>query len=101
MDPFPLSDGTAVTVDGMLDPSLPLVVLLHGMGGSSLDMTAPGDAYLGMSFNRNASFPLYRDEGIHLYPSFLPIARTFLDPMTPATSLTSWRTRSRQPASAR
>lgn len=90
MDPFSLSDGTAVTVDGMLDPSLPLVVLLHGMGGSSLDMTAPGDAYLGMSFNRNASFPLYRDEGIHLYPSVVPVARTFLDPMRPATSLTSW-----------
>lgn len=83
-----LTDGTSVTVDGPLDPSLPLVILLHGMGGKGVDMTAPATAYPGLSFNRSGFFPLYKDEGIHFVPSLLPVARFYLDP--PATSLTSW-----------
>ena len=83
-----LTDGTSVTVDGPLDPSLPVVILLHGMGGTSVDMTAPAAAYPGLSFNRSVFFPLYKDEGIRFVPPVLPAARFYLDP--PTTSLTSW-----------
>ena len=85
-----LTDGTSVTVDstGPLDPSLPLVILLHGMGGTSVDMTAPAAAYPGLSFNRSVFFPLYKDEGVRFAPPLLPAARFYLDP--PAASLTSW-----------
>lgn len=83
-----LTDGTSVTVDGALDPSLPLVILLHGMGGKSVDMTAPAAAYPGLSFNRSVFFPLYKDEGIRPFPPLLPAARFYLDP--PAGPLTSW-----------
>ena len=84
-----LSDGTPVTVDGPFDLSLPLVVLLHGMGGSNTDMTAPATAWPGLTFNRNVLFPLYRDEGLlHVSPPLLPVARFYLDP--PASPLTSW-----------
>ncbi len=83
-----LTDGTVVTCDGTLDASLPIVVLLHGLGGSSLDMTAPASAYPGLVFNRAASFPLYSDEGVHITPPVVPVARFFADPL--ATSLTSW-----------
>ena len=89
MDPFQLTDRTLVTVDGSLDPSIPIVVLLHGLGGSSLDMTAPASAYPGLSFNRNATFSPYRDEGWNFVPPVLPVARVFLDP--PTIALTSWK----------
>jgi hypothetical protein len=83
-----LTDGTVVTVDGPFNSSLPLVILLHGMGGSSLDMTAPASAYPGLSFNRRVSFPFYKDEGIRPFPPVVPAARFYLDP--PAGPLTSW-----------
>ncbi len=83
-----LTDGTVVTVDGPLDPSLPVVVLLHGMGGSSVDMTAPAAAYPGLSFNRSGLPALYKDEGLNFGPPVLPVARFYLDP--PAGPLTSW-----------
>jgi hypothetical protein len=88
-----LTDGTSVTIDCLgsaPDPSLPIVVLLHGMGGTATDMTAPGIAYPGLSFNRSASFPLYKDEGVNLGPPILPAARFYLDPVNPASALTSW-----------
>ncbi|MFT3923784.1 MAG: hypothetical protein QM778_14725 [Myxococcales bacterium] len=88
-----LTDGTSVTIDctaSAPDPSLPIVVLLHGMGGNSLDMTAPAANYPGLSFNRSAMFPFYKDEGLHFVPSVLPAARFYLDP--PAGPLTSWNT---------
>ena len=88
-----LTDGTSVTIDCLgsaPDPSLPIVVLLHGMGGTATDMTAPGLAYPGLSFNRRVSFPLYKDEGVNLGPPILPAARFFLDPVNPASALTSW-----------
>ena len=86
-----LADGTSVTVDSTgptIDPTLPLVILLHGMGGTSADMTAPAAAYPGLSFNRSVFFPLYKDEGIRPFPPALPAARFYLDP--PAGALTSW-----------
>src|SRR5262249_49665141 len=85
-----LTDGTTVTVDssGAPDPSLPVLILLHGMGGSSLDMTAPERAWRGLSFNRSVFFPLYKDEGVHFGPPVLPAARFYLDP--PAPTPTSW-----------
>jgi hypothetical protein len=88
-----LADGrTTVTVDstGPIDPSLPLVLLMHGLGGTSLDMTNPAAKYPGLSFNRSVSFPLYKDEGVNLGPPILPAARFYLDP--PAPPLTSWNT---------
>jgi acetyl esterase/lipase len=80
--------GTLVTVDGKLDPSLPLVVLLHGLGGSSLDMTDPATQYHGLAFDRTATFSRLRDEGLHDSLPPFPVARFFLDPL--ATTLTSW-----------
>jgi len=87
-----LSDGrTSVTVDcpgAAPDPGLPVIILLHGAGGSSLDMTAPEIPYAGLSFNKRASFPLYKNEGVNLGPPLLPAARFYLDP--PAPTPTSW-----------
>jgi hypothetical protein len=89
-----LSDRTTlVTVDCLgaaPDPSLPVIILLHGAGGSSLDMTSPEVPYAALSFNKRASFPLYKDEGVHLGPPLLPAARFYLDP--PAPTPTSWNT---------
>jgi pimeloyl-ACP methyl ester carboxylesterase len=83
-----MNDGTKVHWEGTLDASLPLVVLLHGMGGDSLDMTDPVRGRPGLAFARNTSYSWYRDEGIHFTPPPLPVARFFADP--PLTSLTSW-----------
>ncbi len=88
-----LTDGTSVTIDCLgsaPDPRLPVVVLLHGMGGTNTDMTAPGVAYPGLSFNRSVSFPFYKDEGVQFGPPLLPAARFYLDPVNPASALTSW-----------
>jgi hypothetical protein len=88
---IPLGDGfTMVSVDGPLDSSLPLVVLLHGLGGSSQDMTDPLAAYGSVAFDRTATFPLYEDAGFSLTPPILPVNGFFLDP--PVAALTSWRT---------
>lgn len=84
-----LDDGTPVEIDGELDPSLPLVILLHGLGGSSSDMTAPLTSYGPIAFNQAATFPLLRDEGLHFTPPPVPFARFYADP--PLTSVTSWR----------
>jgi hypothetical protein len=87
---LPLGDGiTSVEVDDNPDPSLPLVVLLHGFGGSILDMTAPLLSRGGVAFDRTATFPLYRDEGVHPTPPFIPVSGVFADP--PASSVTIWR----------
>jgi hypothetical protein len=89
----PLGDGfTTVRIDGdvngMLDPSMPLVILLHGLGATAADMTAPLTARAGVAFNQAVSYPPYRDEGIRPSPPPLPIARFYADP--PLTSVTSW-----------
>lgn len=85
--------GGAVQIDGdtnqVLPAGLPLVVLLHGLGGSAADMTDPLSAYGGVAFNRAATFPPYRDEGLSLTPPTVPVARFFADP--PAIGVTSWR----------
>jgi predicted esterase len=90
----PLGDGfTTVTIDGdtggALDPSVPLVVLLHGLGGTAADMTAPLTSRGAVAFNQAASYPLYRDEGFRPGPPVLPIARFYADP--PLAGVTSWR----------
>lgn len=84
-----LGDGTAVLVDDNPDVSLPLVILLHGFGATSTDMTAPLTARSGVAFDRTAMFPLYRDEGFHFTPPGLPVAGFFSDP--PLTAVSSWR----------
>ena len=86
---IPLGDGrTVARVDGSLDPSLPLVVLLHGFGGDIRDMTNPIDKYRDFAFNRNAVYPLVTVRGGALLPPLVPVHSFFLDP--PETSLTSW-----------
>jgi hypothetical protein len=91
----PLGDGiTTVMIDGddgrgNLDPGVPLVVLLHGLGGTSTDMTAPLTPYGAVAFNRAATFPGYRDEGFQITPPAVPVARFFADP--PMSAVTSWR----------
>jgi hypothetical protein len=90
----PLGDGfTTVRIDGdvngMLDPSLPLVILMHGLGGTSADMTAPLTSRGAVAFNRAATFPAYRDEGFWITPPIVPVARFFADP--PLSTVTSWR----------
>jgi hypothetical protein len=90
----PLGDGiTNVTIDGdtnrKLDASVPLVILLHGLGGTSADMTAPLVPYGAVAFNRAVTFPPYRDEGIQVTPPLVPAARFYADP--PLSTATSWR----------
>jgi hypothetical protein len=85
---------TTVTIDGddghgNLDPTVPLVILLHGLGGKSTDMTAPLIPYGPVAFNRAATFPGYRDEGFQVSPPLVPVARFFADP--PVSAVTSWR----------
>jgi len=83
-----LPDGTPVAIDGPVDVSLPVVILIHGLGGSALDMTAPEQAYPGLAYNKTKVFPFYRDEHVLPFPPFSPVARLYLDPL--ATGLTSW-----------
>jgi hypothetical protein len=91
----PLGDGvTSVTItgdnNGALDPTVPLVVLLHGMGAGEEDLTAPLTFRAGVAFNQAVAYPPYRDEGIRPSPPPLPVARLYTDP--PLTTVTSWRT---------
>jgi Putative serine esterase (DUF676) len=77
-------------MDDTPDPSLPLVILLHGMGGDVLDMTSPlTSIFAGFAFNRAATFTPYTDRGFNLTPPIVPVNGFFLDP-APLT-LTSWR----------
>jgi hypothetical protein len=90
----PLGDGiTTVVIDGdvggVLDPSLPLVVLLHGLGGTAADMTAPLTSRGAVAFDQTVTYPGYRDEGIRLSPPIVPAARFYADP--PLSTVTSWR----------
>ena len=90
----PLGDGTTTVVidgdtGGALDPSVPLVILLHGLGGTAADMTAPLTSRGAVAFNQATAYPPYRDEGIRLSPPPLPVARFYADP--PLSTVTSWR----------
>ena len=81
---------TDAQVEGPLDPRLPLVVLLHGLGGSSGDMTDPLTSRPGTAFVRSGRPRLYIDQGFHPFPPvFPPITDIYLDP--PATALSSWQ----------
>lgn len=80
---------TDAQVEGPLDPTLPLVVLLHGLSGTSLDMTDPATGRPGAAFDTTATFPPYTDRGFNVLPPVVPINGLFLDP--PATGLTSWQ----------
>jgi Putative serine esterase (DUF676) len=87
---LPKFDGfTDAQVEGTLDPTLPLVVLLHGLGGTSFDMTAPLVSWPGVAFIRAGLPTLYADRGFHITPPPLPASGFFLDP--PALSVTSWQ----------
>ena len=77
-------------IDDNPDPSLPLVILLHGMGGDVRDMTGPNISnWAGFAFNRAAAFSLYTDRGFSIAPPFLPVNSFFMDP--PLLTLPSWR----------
>jgi hypothetical protein len=90
--PITLSDGTSATVDGppAFDLSLPVVILMHGLGGTSADMTAPLTNYPAAAFDRSAGFSLYNDAGVHLTPPVTPVAGFFIDPVL--STVTSWNT---------
>jgi hypothetical protein len=76
--PLPKFDGsTDAQVDGTLDPTVPLVILLHGLGGTSLDMTAPLLSWPGIAFIRTGLPVLYTDRGFHLTPPPLPAGGSF------------------------
>jgi hypothetical protein len=77
-------------VDGSLDPRRPVVILMHGRGGTCADMTAPLTTalYAGTAFNRSATFPLLSDAGVNVSPPVVPVAGFFIDPLL--TTVTSW-----------
>ena len=86
---FPFGSNIA-QIDDNPDPGLPLVILLHGLGGDVRDMTNPAaSVQAGFAFNRAATFSPYTDRGFNFTPPPLPISGFFIDPLT--TSLTSWR----------
>jgi hypothetical protein len=76
-------------VEGPLDPTLPLVILLHGLSGTSGDMTSPLTARPGTAYDRTANPGGYMDRGFAPTPPLLPADSFFLDPAP--TSLTSWQ----------
>jgi pimeloyl-ACP methyl ester carboxylesterase len=87
---FTISVGTTTaTVTGPLDLSLPVVILLHGLSGTSGDMTAPATARPGLAYDLNATYPPYSDAGFHFIPPLVPVQGVFLD--AAVTTLTSWR----------
>jgi pimeloyl-ACP methyl ester carboxylesterase len=87
---FTISVGsTTATVTGPLDLGLPVVILLHGLGGTSGDMTAPATARPGLAYDLNATYPLYTGAGFHFTPPLVPVQGFFLD--AAVMTLTSWR----------
>jgi hypothetical protein len=90
--PYTTSDGlTTVNITGPLGPSVPLVVLLHGLGGDEMHMTDPvnGVQVGQVMFDRSAGFPVFRDGGWHAVPPVIPADGFDIDPLL--TSVTSWR----------
>jgi hypothetical protein len=88
--PFGSSGQFTAQIDDNPDPSLPLVILLHGLGGDVRDMTSPlTSAWSGFAFNRAATFSSYTDRGLNLTPPLVPVNGFFIDPLS--TTLTSWR----------
>lgn len=82
-------DGIDVSIDGTLNTSLPLVILLHGWGGTSADMTDPLTARPGLAFNRTSGGSVFTNEGVHPFPPVTPVAGFFIDPQFSAVA--SWR----------
>jgi hypothetical protein len=80
--------GISAIVDGSLDPRRPVVILMHGRGGTCADMTAPLTRYAATAFNRSATFPLLSDAGVNFMPPVAPVAGFFIDPLL--TTVTSW-----------
>jgi len=86
---IPVGDGSMALVEGPLDSSLPLVLLVPGMGGTVADLTAPLTRLGGIAFDKTATFPAYTDAGFNPIPPLVPVAGWFGDP--PLASVTSWR----------
>lgn len=81
-------DQVQVTEAG--DPATPMVVLLHGNGGTILDMTDPGSPSMGdRMYNYNIDAPLkpFRDLGWSWYPHVGPYSFE----LSPWKSVRSWR----------
>lgn len=90
MADVPFGAGFTAQIDDNPDPSLPLIILLHGMGGNGRDLTSPNlSTWSGFAFNRTAAFGLYTDRGFSIAPPFLPVNGFFMDP--PQLTLPSWR----------
>jgi hypothetical protein len=86
---IPVGDGSLAVVEGPLDPSLPLVLLIPGMGGTAADMTSPLSARAYAAYDKTASYPPYSHAGFNIVPPVIPVAGYFGDP--PITSVTSWK----------
>jgi predicted esterase len=83
------TDGTLVTVSDPIGPGVPLVVLLHGLGGSELDMTNPAASRWGPVIrDRSAAVPGPADLGINLFPA-AGVDHYDIDPVVPSPR--SWR----------
>jgi predicted esterase len=83
------ADGTTAMLDGEPQPGVPVVVLLHGLGRTPLDLTDPLSALPGLTYDRSAVTVRYRDEGFALQPPPTPVARVYSEP--PLNAATSWR----------
>lgn len=84
--------GKSILVDEPLEVDKPLVLLVHGMGGSSADWVNPVGAYPGLAFNTSFAPPPLRQEGVHPIPPLVPVSGFFTDPALTSAQVTSWRT---------
>lgn len=82
-----VGDETSGVVEGPLDPTLPLVILIPCFGATKADMTAPLSTRAYAAYNKGLTYG-YTDAGIQLGPPLTPIAGYFADP--PLITVTSW-----------
>jgi len=85
---LPVGDGSSAVVQGPMDPTLPLVILIPGFGATAADMTAPLTTRAYAAYDKHASYPPYADAGVHLGPPFSPIAGYFAD--AALSTVSSW-----------
>lgn len=86
----PGADARVEGPPGDPDPTLPLIVLLHGMGDDRTVMTNPLARWGVAAFDKTATYPPYTDRGFQPFvPPALPVRGFFMDPSL--TSVTSWQ----------
>jgi hypothetical protein len=67
-----------VTFPANDSPARPVIVLLHGLSGNSLDMSAPAK-HPGLAYDRTAAMPSLREHGWRGYPG-LGVWSVAIDP---------------------